>query len=104
METIVIPAPVKYWYERTDEQIDNLRELDRRMGTTLDSAGEPKIYNRIASAQCDEPLICTVLKTRGVSWNAWTWHKKPTYLIEVIATINNVPRIIKVRDPRKVKK
>lgn len=97
-----IPAGTKYWYDRTDEQINNLRALDAAMGETLDSAGEPKIYNRTTWSLLKEASVVSVIKTRGVTWTSWV--KKPSYLIEVLATIDGVPRIIKVRDPRRVLK
>lgn len=98
--TLTIPAGTKFWYDRTDAQIDNIRALDAAMGATLDSAGEPKIYNVTTSGILREGVVCTVLKTRGVTWQSWM--RKPTYLIEVLATIEGVPRIVKVRDPRRV--
>lgn len=101
METIItIPAGTKYWWDRTDEQIENLRCLDAAMGATIDSAGEPKIYNRTTWNTALETLTCTVTKTRGVSWNSWA--NKPTFLIEALTTIDGKPRVIKFRDPRRV--
>lgn len=98
---ITLPVGTKYWWDRTPEQVDNLRSLDAAMGATLDSAGEPKIYNVTTWNTAQEPLTCTVTKTRGVSWQSWL--RKPTFLIEVITTINGMPRVIKVRDPRRTR-
>lgn len=96
---ITLPVGTKYWWDRTPEQIDNLRSLDAAMGATLDSAGEPKIYNTTTWNTTTETLTCTVTKTRGVSWKSW--FQKPTFLIEGITTIDGMPRVIKVRDPRR---
>lgn len=99
--TLTLPAGTKYWFDRTPEQIDNLRALDAAMGQTFDSAGEPKIYNVTTSRTTKEDIVVTVTKKRGVSWNSW--FKKPSYLIEAITTIEGMPKIIKIRDPQRTK-
>lgn len=99
-DVIIVPSGSKYWYDRTDEELKRISDLDDACGSTLDSAGEPKIYNKTASKTTKIDLTCTVIKSRGVPWS--TCFKKPTHLLEVLATIDGMPKVIKVRDPRKV--
>jgi len=99
-ETIVIPAGTTYYYTRTKEECEDIRQRDIATGNNYDSAGEPKIYSRITSSRIQENTFCTIIKNRNIEWD--TWFNKPSHLLEVLATINGAPRIILVKDPRRV--
>lgn len=94
-ETIVIPRGTPYWWPRTADEIEHLRDLDAKNGTILDSAGEPKIYAGMNSARVETDVVVVVTRTKNVTWNHWV--TRPRNLVECLMPIGNSARIVCVR-------
>jgi len=91
-ETVVRLSGSKFYYVKSDADIDAERQADIKVGRVMDDAGESILYARIASSRFPEDTLVTITKRRGVDWPHWG--KKPTHLVEGLATISGIPRII----------
>lgn len=91
-ETVVRPAGSKFYFIKSDEDLAAEREADIKVGATLDSAGEPKLYSKVASSSFPEDTLVTITRRRRVPWPHW--RMKPTHLVEGLATIRGVPRLV----------
>ena len=96
MRDIVIKHPgTRFWFIRSEEEMKRIEERDREAGRFLDSAGETLIYSPLGSGVFEENTVVSVIKKRGIKWPHWT--KKPKYLVEGLATIDNCPRIVMIQ-------
>jgi|APGre2960657373_1045057.scaffolds.fasta_scaffold297142_1 hypothetical protein len=91
-EFFVCSKGSRFYYVKTDVEIDAQREADIKTGNVMDSAGESILYSRIARSVFREDTAVSITKRRGIEWPHWT--PKPTHLVEGLATIGGVPRII----------
>lgn len=102
METVVQPAGSKYYYVKTEAEIESLRREDRARGRVMTDDGETILYSKIGSGRFETDMAITITKKRGVEWPNWS--KKPAGLYEGLATIDGNPRIImfvgRARKPR----
>lgn len=95
-ETIVIPKGTYYWWIRSQEELDWLREQDIKHGTTLDSAGEPRIYPGMSVGTTMSDVTAVVTRTRNVTWKHWV--RRPRGLLECLMPIGNSAKIVCVRE------
>jgi hypothetical protein len=94
--TVVRPTGSKFYYVKSEQELQAEMEADMAVGLTTDSAGEPRLYARIASSRFTEDTPVTITRRRGIPWPHW--RKKPPHLVEGLATIRGVPRIIMFQD------
>jgi hypothetical protein len=83
-----IRVGTKFWYNRTEDEIKDLRLIDIAAGNFLDSAGEPILYSSVGSGYIEQDCSAYVLRARGVQWN--DWRNKPKGLIEVCVNLDGV--------------
>lgn len=88
-DIIVLPARSKYYWHRTESDMQRLYDSTRGQ---LNSAGESYVYNGQGLGFLDEATVVTITRRRGIEWRGWG--KRPTFLVEGLATINGLPRII----------
>ena len=88
-DTIVLLAGNKFYWVRTDLEMERL--YSSTMGR-FDDAGEPYVYSRQGTGFILDDTVVTITKRRGVQWHGWG--RRPTFLVEGLATINGLPRII----------
>ncbi len=91
-ETITRRAGSKFYYIKSEEDLVMEREADINAGRVLDDAGEPRLYSKIAASSFPEDTLVTITRRRGIPWPHW--NKKPTHLVEGLATIRGVPRLV----------
>jgi len=91
-EAVVLPGGTRFYYIKTEDELRAEREADVATGQVLDSAGEPRLYSKIASSRFTEDTLATVTRRRGLEWPHW--NKKPAHLVEGLATIRDVPRLV----------
>lgn len=84
-----------FWYVKSAEDIEKLKARDREAGRFLDDAGEPLLYSSIGTEMFKDDTLVTITRRRGVPWPHWT--RKPAHLVEGLATIAGVPRLILVK-------
>jgi len=92
LDTLTLASGTRYWYRRTKTELDALVQYDISIGNTMTSDGESRIYSPIGGAMLEVETVVTVTRRRGLEWN--TWYRKPRHLVEGLATIDGVPRII----------
>lgn len=97
MDFIEREAGTWFWYIRTQEELDQMAARDRESGDVLDAAGEPRLYAKVGSRMFKEATIVAVTRRRKVPWPHWT--RKPKYLVEGLATVGGVPRLVLITDP-----
>jgi len=95
--SVLLPAGTRYWFERTETELDVLVQYDISIGNTMTSDGESRIYSPVGGGRLDEDTVVTVTRRRGIEWN--TWFRKPRNLIEGLITLNGVPRLIMFQKP-----
>ena len=88
-------AGTRFWYVKTEEEIERLRARDREEGRILDDAGEPRLYSSVGAEIFSEDTVVMITRRRGVPWPHWT--RKPAHLAEGLATIAGVPRLVLVK-------
>lgn len=91
-DTVILPATGTYWYHITQEQLEAIRRQDIEEGNTYDAGGEPRIYTALRSGYVKDHTLVTITRRRGVPWNSW--RTKPRHLVEGLATIDGVPKVI----------
>lgn len=96
-KVIVCQANTRFWYLKSEEEIDRRRTEDQRVGRHLDDAGETILYSAIGSGSLREPTVVTITRRRNVPWPHWS--KKPKHLVEGIATVDGVPRLVMISLP-----
>lgn len=87
-EMIVLPKGRKFYWKRSDEELQYIRVN----ASPLDDAGEPRVFSYQGSGFLLEDTVVAITRRRGIEWHGWG--RKPPYLVEGIATINGIPRII----------
>lgn len=93
-DVVLVKARAKYWYNLSDEQLEDRRRSDAAAGHFCDSAGEPLLYSRISWQELKATTVATVVRTRGVPWYGWS--RKPKGLIECFMDINGIPTKVMV--------
>lgn len=88
-DTIVLLAGNKFYWVRTDLEMERL--YSSTMGQ-LDSAGEPYVYSRQGTGFLLEDTVVAITKRRNIRWHGWG--RRPTFLVEGLATVGGSPRII----------
>ena len=91
-ETLVLPAGTLYFQNRSDAELEAIRAHDIATGNALDSAGEPRLYNKTAMHALEEETFVTITKKRTDEW--YSWRQKPSYLTEGLASIGGIPKLI----------
>lgn len=91
-ETVVVPGGTRFYYIKSEGELRAEQEADVATGRVLDSAGEPRLYSNIASSRFTEDTPATITRRRGLEWPHW--NKKPAHLVEGLATIRGVPRLV----------
>lgn len=94
-ELVIQRAGTRFWYVKSEEEIERLKARDRQAGRFLDDAGEPLLYSSIGAETFKDDTLVTITRRRGVPWPHWT--RKPTHLVEGLATIDGVPRLVMVK-------
>ena len=84
--TIVKLHSAMLYYTLSEEEVSRMREDDRRSGNVLDSAGEPRIYNRQGRIVVvkDDDITVMVTSLNGVDWHSWD--RKPKGLVRAVVT------------------
>lgn len=90
--TTLLPAGTRYWYRRSDAELQEMMQHDIAIGNSMTSDGESRIYSPVGGTKLDVDTVVTVTRRRGIEWN--TWYLKPKHLVEGLATIDGVPRMI----------
>lgn len=96
METVTRPKGSKFYYVKTADELDAERQADVNVGRFMNDAGESILYSRITSSVFREDTAVCITKRRGIEWPHWS--ARPTHLVEGLATIAGVPRIIMFRN------
>lgn len=91
-EAVLKTKGSKFYYIKSEEDLIAEREADIAAGRVLDDAGEPRLYSKIATSSFPEDTLITITRRRGVPWPHW--RKKPTHLVEGLATIRGIPRMV----------
>lgn len=91
-ETIIRPKGSRFYYVKSEDDLLAERQADIKVGRVMDSAGESLLYSRIAAAAFPDDTLVVITKKRGIEWPGWT--KKPAHLVQGLATIRGVPRIV----------
>lgn len=94
-EFMIQRAGTRFWYVKSIEEIEKLKASDREAGHFLDSAGEPLLYSSIGTETFKDDTLVTITRRRGVPWPHWA--RKPTHLVEGLATVDGVPRLVLVK-------
>ena len=95
---VVLPFKEYVIYiERTEEEMQALRDADAKAGIFLDSAGEPRLYSPYGGwvdiNSNDNEIRVNVVSLR--TKHEWKhWRRKPRFLKEGTASINGVPRTV----------
>ena len=84
--TIVKLHTAMLFYTHSEEEVSRMREDDRRSGNVLDSAGEPRIYNRQGCIVVvkDDDITVMVTSLSGYDW--YGWGRKPKGLVRAVVT------------------
>ena len=92
LDTKLLTAGTHYWYRRSETEMQELIQHDIAIGNSITSDGESRIYSPVGGTRLDVDTVVTVTRRRGIEWN--TWYRKPRHLVEGLATIDGVPRMI----------
>lgn len=92
VETIVLPWGTGIWYNKSLEEVEEERRRDIMSGNTLTSDGESRLYSPIGYRMLRHDSLVVITRKQGMEWNGF--RKKPTHLVEGLATIDGVPQLI----------
>jgi predicted NBD/HSP70 family sugar kinase len=88
-EFMIQRAGTRFWYVKSDEEIERLKARDQEAGRFLDAAGEPLIYSSIGAETFKDDTLVTITR-RG--------DRGPVGRVSpVAATIDGVPRLVMVK-------
>ena len=88
--TIVKLRDAVLFYTRSEEEVSRMREDDRRSGNVLDSAGEPRIYNRQGRIVVVKDDDITVMVTSLVGADWCSWNRKPKGLVNAVVSTGSL--------------
>jgi len=91
-DVVLLPTGTHYWFRRTEDELQKLIQHDISIGNSITSDGESRIYSPVGGTRLKVDTVVTVTRRRGIEWT--TWYRKPRHLLEGLATIDGVPRII----------
>ena len=91
-ETVVVPGGTRFYYIKTEAEIEAQRRGDIARGRTMTDDGETILYSKVGGGRFEADTPATITRRRGLEWPHW--NKKPAHLVEGLATIRGVPRLV----------